>query len=137
MYYNYKGIFSIVLLAMVDYDYKCLTVDVGCQVKISDDGVFRNSSHLYPTFNNEVSLPKPRALPTTTDQMEVNNLPSPEVPFVFVADDAVSLSNFCMKPYNNHNQTELQQIFGYYLLRIRRITKNALEIWGNCFRVFS
>lgn len=66
MCYNYKGIFSIVLLAMVDYDYKFLTVDVGCQVKISDDGVFRNS-YLYPAFNNEVSLPKPRALPTTTE----------------------------------------------------------------------
>ena len=51
---------------MVDYDYKFLTVDVGCQVKISDDGVFRNS-YLYPAFNNEVSLPKPRALPTTTE----------------------------------------------------------------------
>ena len=40
MYYKSMGIISIVLLAMVDYDYKFLTVDVGCQVKISDDGVF-------------------------------------------------------------------------------------------------
>ena len=82
-------------------------------------------------------MPKPRALPNTTDDIEVANLPSPEVPFVFVADDAFSLSNFCMKPYNNRKQTELQRIFGYHLSRIRHVTENAFGIWGNRFRVFS
>ena len=70
MYYNYKGFFSIILLAMVDYDYKFLAVDVGCQGIISDGGVFRNSC-LYPAFkNNEVNLAKARALPNTADNIE-------------------------------------------------------------------
>ena len=43
-YYNYKGFFSIVLLAVVDYDYRFLYVDAGCQGRISDGGVYRNSS---------------------------------------------------------------------------------------------
>ena len=128
MYYNYKGFSSVVLLALVDYDYKFLAVHVGCQGRISDGGVFRNSC-LYPAFkNNEVNFPKPRALPNTIDNIEVDNLPSPESPFVFVADDAFSLSNFCMKPYNNRNQTELQRIFGYRLSRIRCVTENAFGI---------
>ena len=59
------------------------------------------------------------------------------MPFVFVADDAFSFTNFCIKPYNNRNQTELQRIFGYRLSRIRRVTENAFGIWGNRFRVFS
>ena len=43
-HFNYKSSFSIVLLAVVDADYKFLYVDVGCNGRISDDGVFRNSS---------------------------------------------------------------------------------------------
>lgn len=134
---NSGSIFRIVLLAMVDYDYEILAVDVACRGRISDGSVFRNSC-LYSAFkSNEVNLPKARALPNTTDNIEVDNLPSPEVPLVFAADDAFSLTNFCMKPYNNRNQTELQRIFGYRLFRIRRVTENTFGIWGNHFRVFS
>ena len=43
-YYNYKGFYSLVLLAFVDYDYKFLLIDVGCQGRISDGGVFSNSA---------------------------------------------------------------------------------------------
>ena len=42
-FYNYKGFFSIVLLVIVDYDYKFIFADVGCQRRISDGGVYRNS----------------------------------------------------------------------------------------------
>ena len=42
-FYNYKGFFSIVLLAIVDYNYKFIFADVGCQGRISDGGVNRNS----------------------------------------------------------------------------------------------
>ncbi|XP_049944325.1 uncharacterized protein LOC126426454 [Schistocerca serialis cubense] len=37
-YYNYKGSFSIVLLAVVDASYNFLYADIGCQGRISDGG---------------------------------------------------------------------------------------------------
>uniref|UniRef100_A0A1X7TMW9 DDE Tnp4 domain-containing protein n=1 Tax=Amphimedon queenslandica TaxID=400682 RepID=A0A1X7TMW9_AMPQE len=39
-YYNYKQRFSIVLLAVVDADDKFLYVDIGCNERASDGGVF-------------------------------------------------------------------------------------------------
>ena len=42
-YFNYKSFFSIVLFVLVNVDYKFLYVNVGCQDRINDGGVFKNS----------------------------------------------------------------------------------------------
>jgi len=42
-YYNYKGFFSIVLLAVVDADYKFLYCDIGASGAGSDAGIFNDT----------------------------------------------------------------------------------------------
>lgn len=41
-YYNYKGAHSIVLLDLVDADYKFIAVDVGAYGKNSNGAIFQN-----------------------------------------------------------------------------------------------
>ena len=57
-YFNYKGSFSVVLLAVVDADYKFLYVDVGC-----NGGVFKNSSLQKALDENTLNIPQLRPLP--------------------------------------------------------------------------
>ena len=61
-FYNYKGFYSIVLLALVDYDYKFIYADIGCQGRISDGGVYRNCTFYNALRNNELDLPALRPL---------------------------------------------------------------------------
>ena len=56
-YFNYKGFFSIVLLALVDAYHKFPYVVIGCQGRISDGGVFKNCE-LYKLFaSNQTNIP--------------------------------------------------------------------------------
>ena len=56
-YFNYKQRFSIVLLAIVDANYNFLYVDNGCNGRISDGGVFKNSTLYTALEENSLNYP--------------------------------------------------------------------------------
>ena len=43
VFYNYKGFFSIILLTVVDVDYKFMWVDIGANGSTSDCPMFNDS----------------------------------------------------------------------------------------------
>ncbi|XP_031327719.1 protein ANTAGONIST OF LIKE HETEROCHROMATIN PROTEIN 1-like isoform X2 [Photinus pyralis] len=124
-YFNYKHTHSIVLLALVDANYSFLYVDVGRNGKISDGGVYKNSSLAAAIETNKLNFPEERPLPAGTKP----------VPYVIVADAAFPLSRHILKPFPFRNMTWQQRIFNYRLSRARRVVENAFGILTNRFRV--
>lgn len=125
-YINYKGTFSIVLLALVDADYNFIFVDCGCQGRISDGGVYRNTEFYKKLCRSELDLPQPDFLTSIEEKM----------PYVFVADSAFALTVNMMKPYaGTHNKGTKERVFNYRLSRARRIVENAFGILASVFRV--
>jgi len=125
-FYNYKHHFSIVLLAVVDADYRFLYVDVGCQGRISDGGVFRNSTLYDALEHNALNIPPPQNIPNTATVS----------PFVLVADDAFPLTSNIMKPFAHRGLNQMELVFNYRLSRARRVSENAFGILVSRFRVF-
>ena len=79
LYYKYKGFFSIVLLALVDADYKFVWADVGANGSASDCGVY-NCSELEPGLREDtINLTDPSPLPNDDQDMPyfiVGHVPS-------------------------------------------------------------
>jgi len=124
-YFNYKHFFSIVLLALVDANYRFLYVDTGCYGRMSDGGVYNNSSLAEALAVNSLNIPKP----------ELINASDIKMPFVVVSDDAFPLKPYLMKPYSHRQLTKEKQIFNYRLSRARRVVEQAFGIMSQRFRV--
>ena len=133
MFYNYKGTFSVVLMALVDADYRSTYVDIGDYESNSDGSIFKNSKFGQAFMNNQLGIPGPKTLDNWPD--------GGVVPHCIVADEAFLLRCDLMRPYprTNNRQTlpEEQKIFNYRLSRARGIVENAFGILAQRWRIFS
>jgi len=124
LYYNYKGFFSIVLMGLVDADYKFLWAQVGTPGSASDAGVF-NHSNLEPALRTgTLGLPDPEPLPNDNQ----------DTPYFIIGDDAFPLRTWLMKPFSHRYLTHFERIFNYRCSRGRRVVENAFGILANRFR---
>ncbi|KAL0151511.1 hypothetical protein M9458_053163 [Cirrhinus mrigala] len=89
LFYNYKGTFSIVLLAVVDAKYCFRIIDVGSYGKTSDGGTLANSPFGNGLRNGTLCLPEDTLLPGA-DHL------GPQ-PHVFIADEAFPLRRDLMR----------------------------------------
>ena len=63
LFHNYKGLFSIVLLAICDVNYYFTMFDLGQYGSYNDSSVLGNSKMGQIFENNELNLPAPRSIP--------------------------------------------------------------------------
>ena len=132
-YFNYKGFYSIHLLALVDATYRFIIVDIGQFGSNADGGVFRKSNLGERFYNNELDIPPPKELP--------NAGIIGELPHCFVGDEAFGLHHNLMRPYPRGKKgTKIpkdQLMFNYRLSRARRCVENAFGILAQRFRLFN
>nr|XP_033486035.1 uncharacterized protein LOC117258913 [Epinephelus lanceolatus] len=89
VYYNYKSRFSIILMAVVDANYKFVYASAGTQGRVSDASVFAQSDLGAAMDKGLLHVPPDDTLPNTDILM----------PYMFIGDEAYPLRADLMKPY--------------------------------------
>lgn len=118
----------MVLLAVCDYRYRFVLVDIGAQGRQSDGGIFRNSV-MGQFESNDMDLPDPLEIYPG----------GPVLPYFLVGDEAFGLKNYIQKPYHGRSTGNLpvaKRIFNYRLSRARRVVENSFGIFANKWRIF-
>ncbi|XP_049763612.1 uncharacterized protein LOC126092180 [Schistocerca cancellata] len=127
-FYNYKQTFSIVLLALVDANYKFINVDIGSYGKNSDGGIFAHSKLGKALELGKLQVPGDKRLPGT----------DVVVPHVIVGDEAYPLKTYLLRPYPKSQASGdiAMSAFNARLSRARRVSENAFGQLAQKFRIF-
>ncbi|KAK0154749.1 Protein ALP1-like [Merluccius polli] len=127
-FFNYKGTFSIVLLAVVDARYCFRVVDVGGYGRTSDGGILANSAFGQALRSGTLQLPADRLLPGADHR-------GPQ-PHVFVADEAFPLRRNLMRPFPGRTLARDRRVFNYRLSRARLVVECAFGILASQWRLY-
>ena len=100
LFHNYKGLFSIVMLVLVDGQYKFRWVYAGTAGSCSDAQIFNTSQLKRRIEDGRTDFPDPAPI-TQGDQ---------DVPYFILADDAFALKTWLMKPYGRRMLTREERI---------------------------
>jgi hypothetical protein len=127
-FFNYKHTFSVVLLAVVDFNYKFTIIDVGSMGRFSDGSIFSTSVLGKKLNKQSLEFPPPALMP---------NFEQP-LPYVFVGDEAFPLSENLMSLYPKRSVTGKYEnkVFNYSLSRARQTVECSFGILASRFRVF-
>jgi len=126
MYYNYKNFFSIVLLAIVDANYRFVLIDIGAYGKDSDSGVLHNSKIYHRIDKGTLKVPNLKLLPNTTNV----------APFVFIGDEAFPSREHLLRPFPKKQLSdENKSYYNYRLSRARMTVECAFGIAASKFRI--
>ncbi len=131
-YYNYKGYFSMVLLAMVDADYYFILLDIGSYGSNSDGGIFVNCALGMEYMDHRLSVPTGQTLPG----MEHKG----PMPFVMIGDAAFPGCTDLLRPYPGRKAGKpapfAEALFNYCLSQACRCSENAFGILAQWFQLY-
>ncbi|XP_030205537.1 protein ALP1-like [Gadus morhua] len=128
LYYNYKGTFSLILLAIVDADYLFRVVDVGGYGRTSDSGSLRNSAFGEALRDGTLDLPPARVISGAEQRGPL--------PHVFVGDEAFPLMTHLLRPFPGQHHTQEKRVFNYRLSRARLVVECAFRILASRWRMY-
>ena len=110
--------FSLVLLSLVDADYKFLWVNAGASGSSSHAQIFNRSKLKRRIENRTLGLPPPEPL----------GLGGPDLHYILLGDDAFAPMPWLVKPYNRRQLTREERIANYRISRGRRVVENSFSI---------
>ena len=122
-YYNFKNFYSVVLLGLVDANYRFIWASLGAPGNTHDSTYFQSTS-LWGDICSGNILPD--------KAVEVNGV---EIPPIILGDGAFPLRSWLMKPHGDAILTSEKAYFNYRLSRARMITEGAFGKLKGRFRV--
>ncbi|XP_046903215.1 uncharacterized protein LOC124485569 [Hypomesus transpacificus] len=125
LYHNYKGTFSIVLLAVVDADCMFRVINVGGYSRNSDGGTLDNSAFGLALKDGILDLPENCIIPGAE--------PRGPLPHVFVGDEAFPLWSNLLRPSPGTNLSREKRLFNYCL---RLTVECAFGILSSQWRMY-
>ncbi|RXN39369.1 nuclease HARBI1 [Labeo rohita] len=120
LFFNYKKTFSIVLLALVDADYRFTYIQVGDFGRASDGGVYGSSRLGRGMEAKTLNVPEDSPLPGSGVQGPM--------PYVIVGDAAFPLKTYLMRPFPGHRLPRWRENFNYRLSSARMVVECAFGI---------
>ncbi|CAH1968803.1 unnamed protein product [Acanthoscelides obtectus] len=122
-FYNYKGAYSLVLLAVVNANYEFIMCDFGINSRISDGGVIEYSQFYRKLKDRKLSIPPPTRTMNSKEAL----------PFVFISDEAFALRYDFLKPFSQRDWDHDKKIFNYRLSRARMFSREDVSYLANIF----
>ncbi|KAJ0070133.1 hypothetical protein NL108_002460, partial [Boleophthalmus pectinirostris] len=126
-YFSYKKAHTLVLLALVDAEYRFRVIQVGDYGRDSDGGIYARSALGRGMAQNTLQVPPNGPLPNAA---HLGNLP-----FVMVGDAAFPLKPYLLRRYPAQNLTRPKRIFNYRLSRARMVVENTFGILASRWRI--
>lgn len=123
-YFNYKGYNSIVLLALVDGNYKFRWMEIGAGGGSSDAQISNMCSLKQAMDDETIGIPPDEILPRDNR----------DIPYFVIGDAAFALRTTLVKPVGAKPLPIRERIFNYRLSKVSRCVKNAFGILANRFR---
>ncbi|KAL2093032.1 hypothetical protein ACEWY4_010344 [Coilia grayii] len=128
LYFNYKGTYSIILLAVVDSNYLFRVVDAGGYGRTSDGGTLYNSTFGEGLRDGTLDLPEDATIRGAEQRGRM--------PFVFVGDEAFPLRWNLMRPFPGPYVPGEKRIFNSRLSRARLVVECAFGILSSQWRMY-